>query len=319
MGRKAERVGQTLVIRHDLPLGFYYLYASRPPIADAAGLEAVAGAASGTGAIFLKIDPPGELRIKKSLVHPVTTRMPHPLRRGGGENPRSTWEAPAFRLGGNGVHDSRFVIQEGRALQPRETLLIDCRKNEEELLGAMHPKTRYNIRLAERHGVRARAVAGSECEALVPKFWQLLFTTSRRDGFSLHPQEYYRILFDVRSADFQNELWVAELGGDILAAAIVSWYSPSSTATYLHGASSRERHEAMAPHLLQWAILREVRRRGVTAYDFGGIDEQRWPGVTRFKRGFGGTAHIFPPSMDILFRPGLYRLYRLQRFMRGRE
>ena len=183
----------------------------------------------------------------------------------------------------------------------------------------MHPKTRYNIRLAERHGVRARAVAGSECEALVPKFWQLLFTTSRRDGFSLHPQEYYRILFDVRSADFQNELWVAELGGDILAAAIVSWYSPSSTATYLHGASSRERHEAMAPHLLQWAILREVRRRGVTAYDFGGIDEQRWPGVTRFKRGFGGTAHIFPPSMDILFRPGLYRLYRLQRFMRGRE
>lgn len=42
-------------------------------------------------------------------------------------------------------------------VQFRNTFVLDLRPTEDRLLASMKQKTRYNIRLAERHGVRARA------------------------------------------------------------------------------------------------------------------------------------------------------------------
>ena len=83
------------------------------------------------------------------------------------------------------------------------------------------------------------------------------------------------------------------------------------TATYLHGASSRRHRDVMAPHLLQWHMIKEARQRGCGVYDFWGIDEQRWPGVTRFKRGFAGREITYPQSVDVVHRPSAYAAYRM--------
>ncbi|MDZ4384792.1 MAG: hypothetical protein U0944_00035, partial [Candidatus Moranbacteria bacterium] len=42
------------------------------------------------------------------------------------------------------------IIKTPHEMQPRELFIIDCAKSEAELLAAMKPKTRYNIRLAEK-------------------------------------------------------------------------------------------------------------------------------------------------------------------------
>lgn len=202
------------------------------------------------------------------------------------------------------------------SIQARETTTVDCRKGESGLLSAMRAKTRYNIRLAERHGVRARLVPPEAIESEFEPFWQLLSQTAERDRFSLHDKSYYRILLETRNADFENQLWLAERDGELLAAAIVNFYHPSATATYLHGASSGERRQIMAPYLLHWAAIKAVKNRGFSFYDFGGIDERRWPGLSRFKKGFGGATLNFPESRDFVFRPVLYRLYRLQHALR---
>lgn len=212
---------------------------------------------------------------------------------------------------------AEFSSAAAASLQPAATVYLDCSPPDDDaLLAAMHPKTRYNIRLALRRGVTVRAGGPPVGSAAFESFWRLLSQTADRDGFRPHPVEHYRILFDVRSNDFSNRLFLAELDGASVAAAVVNCYIPSGTAVYLHGASSRRHRAAMAPHLLHWHIIRHLRSAGLGTYDFGGVDEVRWPGLTRFKRGFGGRVHAFPPSIDVPFRALAYRLYRLQHSFR---
>ena len=200
-------------------------------------------------------------------------------------------------------------------LQPSETVFMDCRKSDTELLAGMHTKTRYNIRLAERHGLAVRILRPPIPEEDNRSFHTLLTETAKRDGFRLHPAGHYRTLFQVASEAFVNMLFLAEYKGAPVAAALVNCYAPSRTATYLHGGSSRAYRALMAPHLLHWQILRHLRETGFSRYDLGGIHERKWPGITRFKLGFGGSRHVFPPSADYIFRRMPYALYRLRRLV----
>src|SRR5512136_1498675 len=64
-------------------------------------------------------------------------------------------------------------------VQFRNTFVLDLRPGEDRLLAAMKQKTRYNVRLAERHGVRVRPVA----QDAIPLLYQMYAETSVRDGF----------------------------------------------------------------------------------------------------------------------------------------
>lgn len=275
LGRKTWRAEGALLIEHDLPGGFCYLYSPRPELkrdTPEQFLKEAKKIGRKEGAIFLKIDP-----------------------------------LPQFT-----IHNSKFKINESSPLQPRRTIVINLQKSEEELLEALHEKTRYNIRLAERK----RVFIDYDAYSIIGIFLRLLEETSRRAGFSLHPREHYRKLLEIRSRYFYNEIFFARYDGSIPAAALVNFYVPSGTATYLHGASSRDHQEVMAPHLLHWRIMKEAKSRGFKYYDLGGIDEKRWPGVTRFKLGFGGQIVEYPPSLDVLYRKTLYMVYRIARNFR---
>ena len=69
----------------------------------------------------------------------------------------------------------------------------------------------------------------------------------------------------------------------------------------------------MAPHFLQWRQILEAKKRGKNRYDFWGIDEKKWPGVTRFKRGFGGKEITYIGAWDLIYRPIWYKIYNLAR------
>jgi len=72
----------------------------------------------------------------------------------------------------------------------------------------------------------------------------------------------------------------------------------------------------MAPQLLQWEIIKQVKADGARLYDFYGIDEEKWPGVTRFKQGFGGEERMYSGAYDLIFRPAMYRTYQLFKALR---
>ncbi len=196
----------------------------------------------------------------------------------------------------------RFVGQ----VQPKETLILDLDKSEEALLSEMKPKTRYNIKVAEKNGVEI--VRGAQ---YFEDFWRLMGKTSSRQEIKPHSKRHYQGLVESLGKDGLLEIWVAKLDNKIITANMMIFFG--ETAVYLHGGSDYDYRDKMAPYLLQWEAIKEAKKRHCRRYDFWGIDEKKWPGVTRFKKGFstGIGSTIYAGAHDQVYSKLWYNIYNL--------
>lgn len=203
------------------------------------------------------------------------------------------------------LHPFKFK-KSNKEIQPHKTVVLDLQKSEEELLAAMHHKTRYNIKIAEKN--KLMFVAGNDTDA----FWKLLKHTAKNDNFSTHSKEYYEKLCST-SAGLKAETVFIKHDGVPIAGALLLAYG--DTVYYLHGAMDRnpKYRPMMAPHLLHWEIIKWAKGYGMKHYDLWGIDAQKWPGVTRFKLGWGGRQVEYPGSFDLSVRGFWFIIYKILR------
>lgn len=210
-------------------------------------------------------------------------------------------------------------------IQPPHTILIDLRASEEEILGGMKPKTRYNIGLAARKGITVRTGAREDVIA----FTQLMHVTGQRNAFGVHDPAYYQAAFDLFAPE-QAALILAAYEGQPLAGVMV--FRHGDQAAYLYGASSNIERERMPSYAAQWAGIQWAKSQGCTSYDLWGIpdapletleaeftqrQEGLW-GVYRFKRGFGGMLRRTVGAVDRPYNNLVYRLYQ-RRNRRGSD
>jgi lipid II:glycine glycyltransferase (peptidoglycan interpeptide bridge formation enzyme) len=215
------------------------------------------------------------------------------------------------------------VRASAQSIQPRRTIIVDLRGNEDEILARMKQKCRYNIRLAEKKGVVVRPWND------IVGFHHMMSLTGARDEFGVHSLEYYRKAYDLLHQAGLANLLVAEYAGKPLAALMVCARGKSSW--YLYGASTDEERNRMPAYLLQWEAMRWAKARGAEQYDLWGVPDEEeealeagfetrhdglW-GVYRFKRGFGGKVKRSAVAVDKIYRPLLYQGYLA--FLSGRE
>jgi len=284
LGRRTERVGGVLRIRMPLPLGLSYWYSPRGGTASSRQPQATSTYCE---TLCVIADGPRALFSR-------------------GEFTEEQLAACSLQLAAPAVTR--------RQVEPEWTWRTSLDGSDGELLARMHEKHRYNIRVAMRHGVGVRRQTSG---TFGDKAWRLLQETAKRQGISTHPRSYYETMMRVLP---DTKLYIAEHDGAPLAAAIVAHYG--DTATYLHGGSSYEHRQHMAPHLLHWTAMRAARDAGMRWYDWGGTSPPRagmengewrmensdWAGITRFKCGFGGEAVHHSPTRDLVFRPRWYRM-----------
>jgi lipid II:glycine glycyltransferase (peptidoglycan interpeptide bridge formation enzyme) len=209
-------------------------------------------------------------------------------------------------------------------IQVPDSVLIDLKPSEEDILAAMKPKWRYNIRLAAKKGVEVSSL-GAEA---VTEFYRLYRETAARDRIVLHPEAYYRSLFDVVEEYRRRgcpdapdvRLWIARKDGAALAAIITLFRADE--AVYLYGASSNEGRELMPAYALQWEAMRAAKAFGCSHYDLFGIPPSDNPdhpmaGLYRFKTGFGGAIIRRAGSWDFPLKPLPYFAFRKAEGMRG--
>ncbi len=278
--------GAQMLIRA-LPLGLKFAYVPRGPVvnpSDAEALrvlrDALIAAARARGAIVLKIEP--------------NTTSPLIL------SPEEDW-------------------RQSQPIQPRTTIHVDLTRDQDALLAAMKPKWRYNIRLAERKGVRVRV--GGVADAQL--FYALLKMTGARDRFALHSFAYYQAALELLGTHDRAQLFIAEYAGEPLAAIFVT--AIGGEAIYLYGASSDAHRDKMPNHALHWAALQWAQARGCSRYDLWGIADTAWAdapgdagtsdhsplphGLFRFKQGFGGAVARYASASDFVFSRVKYALF----------
>ncbi|MGB3307548.1 MAG: peptidoglycan bridge formation glycyltransferase FemA/FemB family protein [Thermomicrobiales bacterium] len=226
-------------------------------------------------------------------------------------------------------HEAKLVAGPAH-IQPGRTVKIPL-LDDDALLGQMHQKTRYNVRLAARRGVHI--TRESFTDEAIDRFYELMTDTAERNAFSIHSRAYY--------ADFLHAfgdracLLFARVDGHIASVLISARFGRE--AIYMYGASSTVHRAHGAAFLLQFEAMRWARGEGSTTYDLWGIPEHNpettasdtdpgsvagskgedWRGLYRFKTGFGGEIVTYPPALERRYVPVVPWLARKLNLIRG--
>ena len=245
------------------------------------------------------------------------------------------WESPwaheddFFDAGGSWLGPPNAHIQELRMnfdtrhfrlrkspsdMLPAHTVMLDLQKDEDQLLKEMKPKTRYNIRLAQRKGVKVRRAGMEE----LPRWYRLYDETYSRKRLASNDQNFFEQVFSTTAEDTKSpgevELLIAEKDEEPLAAMFLA--RSGGRATYLYGASANRKRNLQASHALQWGAMRRARETGCYEYDLFGISPNPNPdhpmhGLYRFKTGFGGKKLHRQGCWDYPFDEEGYEQFRM--------
>lgn len=202
---------------------------------------------------------------------------------------------------------------ESLSYAPVHSLFLDLKMGEKNLLEQMAQKGRYNIKVAEKAGVKVRV--GDEAD--LKAFHEIVKETGDRDRFSIHPIGFYRAFLG--GLGEKARLYVAEHEGRVIGGILATFFG--KTATYYYGASSNEDRKVMAPYLIQWLAIQDAIKEGYETYDFFGVapegdENHEWAGVTQFKTRFGGQRVEYPGSRVFVYRPIWWRLVRLAKWLK---
>ncbi len=298
-------VGAMQLIKMPLPLGKFYLYAPYGPVVDNnfqfSRLQSPEAPADGGQAIF-------------NFQNDIKEKFP---------------EAIFVRIE---PKDLSFIFHplsftKSPNIQPGKTLILDLSQTTEELLKQMHPKTRYNIRLAEKHGVEIK----DEFDITIGHglFAQeaatLIVETATRQGYKGYSNNYYQQLIDCLAVqnrgDLRLRIYKAIYQNKLLCSAIMVDFG--GTRTFLFGGSAEENKNVMAPYLMHWQAIKDAKLAGLKYYDFWGTETSsgKSAGFVRFKLGFAHSASSgsssgikeYAGAYDLVLNPLWYKIYRLSR------
>jgi len=263
---------------HPLPFSKYTIgYLPKCPFPDEEMLQALEKIGKKENCIFIKLEP----NVQKSTIH----------------HPPST------------IHQ---LTPSSYPLFTKYNFLIDLTQSEEELLKNMKQKTRYNIRLAQRKGVK---VEEKEDKKSFETYLRLYFETCKRQKYFGHNERYHRLMWETLKPAGIAHLLIAYFRGEPLAAWML--FKFKDTLYYPYGGSSTKFRNVMASNLICWEAIRLGKKLGCKTFDLWGAlgpnpeKSHPWYGWHRFKAGYGGKLVEYIGSYDLVLKPFLTKVFFL--------
>ena len=188
----------------------------------------------------------------------------------------------------------------------RSSLRLDLSPDLEHLFASFRKGTRYEIRRAERGGVKVTiAHDEADCRDFVRLYAAMLSQKRIHGEDSDFLSRHLRWLAadQVRGGLFLAwEDGTLRGGAAIVRSGIRCWY--------VWGATSKK-GKFSAGHLLQWHAIQWAKEQGCLEYDFGGFREGVSTGPAHFKKGFCDVVVHFLPPHRYVVSAVRYRLLNL--------
>lgn len=205
-----------------------------------------------------------------------------------------------------------FGCRVGRPYFTPWSFQLNLNRSEEEILARMKPKTRYNLRLSQKHQVK---IIRDKSAKAFTTFLKLMWETCQRQGFYAHSLEYHQTLWETLAPTDIYHLFLAEYQGQILAAYV--FFVFNKVLYYPYGGSTRIHKEVMPTYSLFWEAIKFGKEKGCQTFDMWGSPgpnpspKDPWYGFHHFKQGFGADLVQFMGTYDLITEARIYPFFNL--------
>lgn len=232
------------------------------------------------------------------------------------------FDVPDVISGAQNEADAIKIFEKECTISHKETfarynIILGLDKSEEELLQNMHTKHRYNIRYAQKNGV---FVKEGKSDQDFDIFYKLLSETAGRQRYFIHPERYYRMIWQ-------------RMGGSGMCRILTAYYKDAPLASWMlfvydgvlyypYGGSSDEYTNLYGSNLLGWEVIRLGKKLGCEVFDMWGAcsdpenQKDPWWGFTNFKLKFGGKHVKYMDSYDLVVDSTKYHIFNLANDLR---
>lgn len=199
------------------------------------------------------------------------------------------------------------LVPSSKSLFTKYNFLIDLKKTQEQLSASFHPKTRYNIGIAQKKGVR---VYVSQDDADFEIYLKLYFDTTKRQNYFGHTPGYHKKCWQILKDADMARLVIAKYEDKPLVAWML--FNFADTLYYPYGGSSHEHREVMASNLICFEAIALGKKMGLKFFDMWGALEPNassrnsWFGFHKFKAGYGPLHVEYIGTYDLILKNALY-------------
>jgi len=228
--------------------------------------------------------------------------------------------------------DENKFIKSFEELQPEWRQIIDISKSEEEILNQMKPKGRYNIKVAQKHGVEVTICPIDRLNDGIEIFYDLYQQTAQYQKLSHRDKAYFLEMLKTLYPKDEAAILIARYQNMPLSAVIITFYNGEAdisqkrydgVASYLYGGTSRLHKNVMAPYLTHWEAIKLAKKKGCRYYDLLAVAPERsenhkYSNLTFFKEQFGGRKINITGSYDLVYKPVWYKIFKMAEKLRRR-
>ena len=184
-------------------------------------------------------------------------------------------------------------------LAAEHTVILNLEQNEANLLAEMRRQTRYEVRQAEKKGIR---IEKSRSKEIFEEFHTVQLETAKRQGFV--PPNLETLLAEREAFGDKITIYSAETADkEKIAYGLV--IRSGKEADYYEAASTPLNRKMPGAYALLWRAILDAKAAGCSRFNLWGIapanqPNHRYAGVTTFKTGFGGEIVEYVPAHDMV-------------------
>ncbi len=200
----------------------------------------------------------------------------------------------------------------GKPLFTKYTFQLDLTRPEEILFKNLASKTRYNVNLAYKKGVRIFENTSAEG---MNQYIEILKETTKRQGFYAHSPKYFQDMWDELGASGNMRIFNAVYEDKILTSWIIFIFN--GVIYYPYGSSRSENRDVMANNLMMWEMIKFGKKEKCHTFDMWGSlgpepdKKHSWYGFHKFKQGYGGDLVEFLGTYDYVIDMPMYKLFTI--------